>query len=322
MLVPANRLIFGFALVLAASPALLPQAALSFGTVNALGQSAEHEKITRLALNPLGFEPRTLDEIAGKGGSFGAVGAPDNPARGLMSQKSAHCDGGDYLNIPGYPQSAQQARQTLASCRQWMVTQLSTAVAEAGALLDAQGNIRDSQIPTHISCTYLGQRGRAKCNVMEALGLAFHAGQDFYSHSNWTDDSASGGMSTGNPPGLGNTGRAPWLDPRTARRFPAGLISGCYDGFPESLHCDNRIRHEVLNKDAGAINVAARAIGRGTTPRSRGNANFARAVNGAVADTQNKWAYFEEQVLRTYGQARAARIICAMLRDDPAKTCR
>ncbi len=44
-------------------------------------------------------------EIAGKNGTWGAVGAPDNPARGLSGVKAAHCDGGDYFASAGYPQS-------------------------------------------------------------------------------------------------------------------------------------------------------------------------------------------------------------------------
>ncbi|MDH3262376.1 MAG: hypothetical protein OEM24_00090, partial [Paracoccaceae bacterium] len=153
---------------LAGSLSLLPLSALPFGTINSLGQSAEHEKITRLALGREGFEPRTLDELAGKTGTFGAVGAPDRPDRGLMSNKSAHCDGGDHLNLPGYPQTAEDARRRLGACRQWVFANLNAAVDAAGRLLDRNGRVRDSQIPTRVPCGYNGRSGRAKCDVLEA----------------------------------------------------------------------------------------------------------------------------------------------------------
>ena len=66
--------------------------ALAFGTYNSpsiLGQQAEHERITRVLANN-GFEPKTLDLLAGTSGKLGAVGAPDDaldsssiPGKGL-----------------------------------------------------------------------------------------------------------------------------------------------------------------------------------------------------------------------------------------------
>lgn len=306
---------------LSAAIALLPVAALAFGTVNSLGQNAEHEKITRLALAPMGWERKSLDEIAGKSGSFGAVGAPDNPARGLMNQHSAHCDGGDYLDIQNYPHSLQDAEAVLAACQQWIFSNLKAAVTAAGEMLNADGSINDSEIPTYISCSYLGQSGRAKCNTLAALGLALHTSQDFYSHSNWTDSPIAGSGSIANPPGLNWPTPAAWLDPRGTSSFPDGLISGCYDGFPENLYCGDRVKHEVLNKDKGPINPDNGTIGQGTTPRAAGNGNFVQAVQGAVVDTQDKWTYFQERAVAVYGQERGDRIICAVIRDNPVKTC-
>lgn len=301
---------------------LLPGAAHPFGSINSLGQSAEHEKITRLALAPEGFGRESLDELAGKTGTFGAVGAPDRPGRGLLSVKAAHCDGGDFLATPGYPHAQRAAQRALADCRQWIAGHLNAAVRDAGALLDGKGRIRDSQIPTHFSCTYNGRPGRAKCNVLEALGLALHAAQDFYAHSNWSDGPIHGAVSLKHPPGLGHDRPSPWLDPRRESRFPGGLISGCYDGFPESLHCGQRVRHRDLNKDTGPIDLATGNVGAGTTPRSKGNDNFARAVRAAIADTHDKWAYFQDRVIATYGRERGTRILCAIRSDRPLRTCR
>lgn len=293
--------------------------AVGFGTVNALGQNAEHEKITRRALSDFGKD--TLDEIAGKSGSFGAVGAPDNPTRGLMSEAAAHCDGGDYLSSPpapaspAYPQSKADAAAKIAACRTYIVAALNKAVEVAAPLADP------GPINTSLGCAYTGSSGRAKCNVLEQLGLAFHAAQDFYSHSNWTDRAAPVPISSANPPGLENTGRAPWLDPRKEIAFPNGLITGCYDGFPESAHCEygglRRIKHEALNKDTGPITPTGKLTG--TTPRGAINDNFQRAVEAAVDDTRDKWRYFEERAVAVYGAQKGKRIACVVRSDDRSK---
>jgi hypothetical protein len=292
--------------------------ARGFGTINTLGQSAEHEKITRLALAGFGLGPKTMSEIAGRSGTFGAVGAPDRPDRGLLTTREAHCDEGDFLPLPGYPHARTDAIASLEGCRASIVRQLQAAVREAGALVDSRGSIRDSEIPTFISCTYNGRRGRAKCNVLEALGLAFHAAQDFYSHTNWTDHADEGPAGLANPPGLGKTGRSPWLDPRRKSQFPDGLLSGCFKAIPEKLFCNGRVKHEAVNKDTGTIDVASGTIGQGRTQRGRLNGNFARAVRAAIDDTRDKWSYFESRVLATYGRQKGARIVCAMRRDNPS----
>lgn len=293
--------------------------AVGFGTVNALGQNAEHEKITRRALSDFGKD--TLDEIAGKSGSFGAVGAPDNPARGLMSVAAAHCDGGDFLASPPapakppYPQSKADAAAKIAACRAYIVAALNKAVEVAAPLSDP------GIINTSLSCTYSGSAGRAKCNVLEQLGLAFHAAQDFYSHSNWTDRAGPPPLSSTNPPGLQNTGRAPWLDPRKESPFPDGLITGCYDGFPESAHCEygsnKRIKHEALNKDTGPITPSGKLTG--TTSRGAINDNFQHAVEAAADDTRDKWKYFEERVVAVYGAQKGKLIACVVKNDDRSK---
>lgn len=301
---------------------VLPAAAFGFGSTYSFGQSAEHEMITRLALKSAGFGSMTLDEIAGKRGSFGAVAAPDRPDRGLMMTGAAHCDGGDYLDVPGYPHSKAEAERALSECRRWIVDNLDAAVRQAGGLTDRNGRVRSGEIPTQVPCIFNGKPGRAKCEVLESLGLAFHAAQDFYAHSNWTDRTPQGPITLTNPPGLGNAAPAPWLDPLRQLPFPKGLISGCYKGSPESLFCEGRVRHRDLNKDTGPINPSTGQIGTGTTPRSSGNDNFARAVRAAVADTRAKWAYFQKRVLAAYGESRGEIILCAVRRDDPIHTCK
>ncbi|MES1201834.1 MAG: hypothetical protein ABUS57_10345 [Pseudomonadota bacterium] len=301
--------------------ALASDQAFAFGTINGMGQHEEHQRITRAAFTDFG--PLTLDELAGKRGRFGAIGAPDNPLRGLVFTDEAHCDNGDYLNsppapaTPDYPQSAAVAQHALERCRAWMVQWLERAVTAAAPLAHADGD------NTALDCGFVGDSGSAKCAVLADLGVALHAAQDFYAHTNWVDQPADGPLSALNPPGLGQSGRAPWLDPRQSNAFPAGLISGCFHGLPETWFCkygegDNKIaraRHAALNKDEGTID--ADGIGsNGTTERGAVHDNFARAVAAAIDDSRDKWAYFRERVTATYGDAAARRIICVVRSDD------
>jgi hypothetical protein len=160
-----------------------------------------------------------------------------------------------------------------------------------------------------------GVPGRAKCNVLGELGLAFHAAQDFYSHSNWVDRPAEAPAGLDNPPGLGAEGPAPWLDPRTEAPFPEGLMTGCFQSLPESMFCSARVRHAELSKDTGPIGPEG-ATGPGTTERGAVNGNFERAVAAAIADTRDKWAYFEERIRAVYGEEAGARIICVVSSDS------
>lgn len=297
---------------------LSSQTGSAFGTISIFGQSGEHEKITLLGLAPFAIEPWTLSEIKGRSRVFGAVGAPDNPFRGLLFDKAAHCDGGDTMKAATYPQDAKTAEKILTECRNWIFRNLRRAVDEAGGLVDAKLRIAPGQNSVQSPCSFSGKPAGHKCNVLEAIGLAFHAAQDFYSHSNWSDKTADGRVDLTNPPGLGHDLPAPWLNPRLNAPFPTGLISGCFDGVPEWIFCRGRVRHVVLNKDTGPINVRSGAIGVGTTERGGYKGNFARAVRVAIADTRDKWRYFEQQITEKYGAKRGQLIICVVRHDDPA----
>ncbi len=315
--------------------ALVAGTAYGFGTIKGLGQNLEHERITRRAFACANnqpsddcFEKKTLASLAGAPGDFGAVGTPDRGS--LIFRAEAHCDGGDYFDVAGYPQSKADAKAKIDACRKWMETKLDDAVTAAGDLLDANGALRDSELPTIVACRFGGQvKGRAKCNVLEHFGILLHAAQDFYSHTNWTDAAdKSAPVSPLNPPGLNNRGPAPYLDIRTGNPFPAGLISGCFEeksAISEPANCNYgkdgklpRVKHLALNKDKGTIDPT---IGAGTTDRGRINDNFRNAVEAAVADSKDKWTILKEQLVLTYGPSRGTRMVCALTRDNPMKAC-
>lgn len=307
----------------------------AFGTVNQLGQNSEHGRITRHALtcraNSVAgscLEGDTLDSLAGKRGTFGAVGAPDR-GRGMLTS-FAHCSGGDHFDVPAYPHTKAQAQATLTECRDNMVSNLDHAVFDAASLLDENGDLRSSEVSMFLGCVYKGsQHGRAKCNILAHMGRILHASQDFYSHSNWVDlPNFQAANSPDNPPGLGRRGPAPWLDLRVAQpAFPQGLISGCFDNqsfLGEDSGClygdgtAHRVRHLNVNKDTGTIDPE---IGQGTTERGALNDNFKHAVEAAIFDTMDKWQTLGDRLIETYGPTQGRKMMCALTHDSPLKAC-
>ena len=302
---------------LGAFGAVLPTVAFSFSMLTADG--AWHEKITREALAGR-LQPKTLDQFAGAKKAMGAIGAPDVNA---AFNDAAHCDNGDAFPASGYPQTPAAAQAKLDAGRGYLFASIEQAVKDAGRLVNAEGQIVSSQFPSVVSCTFAGDvKGRAKCDVLQNLGKAMHAAQDFYSHTNWVDRPGSGSTSAENPAGLGNAGASPYLAAPTAP-FPLGLISGCFDsrsaqsklaGDPaESKGCNYsggmRVKHAFLNKDAPA------------TPRAAIDGNFDRARAAAVEETQSKWALFEARIREVYPGRRGEVIVCAMT-SDRASACK
>lgn len=300
--------------------------AFAFGTIIGMGQNAEHERITRRALacsNAVTdcFQPASLDALAGGKGNWGAVGIPD---RGdLIPVNKMHCDGGDWLNVRGYPQSKDAAQAALVACRNWMLQKLTDAVRDAGKLVNDENNVRQSQIL--LPCTFARDvKENAKCTVIADFGILLHASQDFYAHTNWVDHADSTqAIGPTNVPGLAQSGRAPWIDLRRDAPFPSGLISGCFQNAPEENYCNYgeglmRAKRLTLNKDMGTIDPE---IGKGTTPRGLIADNFARAVEAAIDDTRDKWATFEEQLAVTYGGPQGARMACVITHDRPLNIC-
>jgi hypothetical protein len=301
---------------------LTATAALAFGVspgTHNLG--SEHERITRAAVKDL--EPETLDALAGNGDKPGAVGVSDDSG-GRSDRAELHCDGGGTSAEAksGDLQPADTGEATLVACRAFIERSIDNAVKWAVALA------KPTQENTSLDCAFNGRGGSAKCNVLEHLGLALHASQDFYARTNWVDQPAKGEPLTAeNPPGLAQSGRAAWLDLRNKVPFPAGLINGCPGDLSVAgitFGCEQdeasasaggiRVLNKYLAKDTGPIGLGKGGIG--TSPRGAINGNFARAVSAAVEDTADKWAYFLERVRSKYGAVRGARIMCALTHDN------
>ncbi|KAL2153741.1 hypothetical protein VTH82DRAFT_4896 [Thermothelomyces myriococcoides] len=336
--------------------------AAAFGTINApavLGQHNEHEMITRLAFqcpnneksDGICFEPRSLDQLAGYhvnvmgialtgSGTNGAVGAPDtfDP---FPEGPEAHCDDADYLDIPGYPQSRAEANAKLQACVDHLRYRFRQAVTAADRLLDDRHRIRREMVQLSLpygDCTFAfpewqhDDYGRAKCSTLEGFGRALHGIQDFYAHSNWADSAdPTQPISISNPPGLGMTGTASFLDLRANGtipddQIPLNLTTGCFN-LPDIMFgsgsCKGRITHHALSKDRGIINLDGTFGATEADPRSEAVAsNFQRAVQAAVQHSRELWADLRDEIRRKYGNVTGDLMICSLVRDDPVKDCR
>jgi hypothetical protein len=304
-----------------------PSTASAFGTINGLGQRAEHERITRAALacapgvKSTGdcFEPRSIDQLAGHTGTFGAVGSPDLDE---FNDPTAHCDNADYLNVAGYPQSRATATANLLACVNHLRQRFGQGVNGAAGLFDSNGDLRGDQADITSDCTFVGGvPGRAKCNAIEGLGRALHGAQDFYSHSNWADQSdPSRPISISNPPGLGLPGPSPILDlaGTSTPTIPTDLTTGYYAGiFSDKCPGKNRVTHACLNKDEALIDPTSGAASDPKTPRGQVGGNEQAAVSGAIAETRRQWSDFKTAIINRYGADLGNRMILAICQDVP-----
>ncbi|KAK4199181.1 hypothetical protein QBC40DRAFT_85353 [Triangularia verruculosa] len=357
-------MIFARSSALAAGLVGLTPLTAAFGTINEpviLGQHNEHEMVTRLAFQcPSGqksdgvcFEPRSLDQLAGyhrevmgvalPGAGFnGAVGAPDT-LDPVPEGPEAHCDDADFVDIPGYPQSRKKANRNLQKCVDHLRARFKQAWVSAEMLVDERRRIRPGEVelsnPFGGDCSFafpslqVNVFARAKCSTLEGFGRALHGVQDFYSHSNWADETdKSQPISETNPPGLVLNGTAPFLDLRASGpipedQIPYNLTTGCFtipDGIPGSGECAGRVTHHALNKDHGVIRLDGTFGEAGPgSPRSEAiSRNFENAVRAAVQSSQETWAAFREHLRERYGDVAGNLMICALVRDDPIKDCR
>jgi hypothetical protein len=174
--------------------------------------------------------------------------------------------------------------------------------------------------------------GRAKCNVIEGFGRALHGVQDFYSHSNWVDHAdPTKPIGLFNPPGLGINGTAPFLSLRgngtiPLDQIPRNLTTGCFslpDTPSGSGECQGRITHHALSKDKGIIHLDGSVGTVPMDPRSEAfPGNFPLAVQAAIQHSRETWAELRDELRQEYGTVVGNLVICALVRDDPVKSCR
>lgn len=308
------------------------KSAHAFGTYRIAGQNAEHERITRIALecdegepdaDHSCFQEESIKQLAGWDGGFGAVGIPDLDK---IPDGSAHCDNADYLDVDGYPQSRESATRELVACVEYLKGQFDYGVDAATGMLGVNF-IDPEHVDLNTNCTFVGGfKGRAKCNAIEGLGRALHGVQDFYAHSNWVEESdIVQPVGIENPPGLRRRDPAPFLElvnlgPFPVESVPVDLTTGCFD-IPGG--CSGRISHGALNKDTGTIGSREGNLtyANATTLRGKVEANFWHAVNLAIIDTRRQWDGFRQALISLHGDRQGERIACAMTRDDPVRDC-
>ena len=319
--------------VLASSIVVMPSPAAAFGTIDGAGQHREHERITRAAVAcPPGtgsdgdcFAPRSMDQLAGHGNKFGAVGSPDLTE---VSDPAAHCDDADFL-AGAYPHTREQATTTLLDCVSHLRRRFREAIDSAADLLDDEGRIAAAEVGLDTDCVLdATTEQRAKCRSLESFGRALHGAQDFYSHSNWADGvDPARPIGADNPPGLNLPAPSPVLDLRgsSAPTVPRDLTTGCFvprDRVPGVGVCEGRVTHAGLNKDNGLVDRSSGSATEPTTPRGKVGGNFAKAVAGAVIETRHQWQEFRAELAHEYGTERASLMACALARDDPSSDCR
>ncbi|KAF1948529.1 CinY protein [Byssothecium circinans] len=323
-----------------------------FGTWNGLGQRNEHEMISRVAfqcaegaksLPPYDcFEPLTLGNLAGThvgkvlgAGDNGMIGSPDDL---LPEPAEAHCDDADFMDIEGYPKTRDQATQQLQACIDHLRMRFGQAVRGVTRLLDAQGVVIEGQakLKDENECDHDWReetdntKDKAKCVTLEGFGRALHGLQDFYAHSNWADlPNASQAVSVTNPPGLNRTDQAPFIDLRAngsiAEQVPRDLSTGCYvliDKAKGVLQCKNRVTHFTMNKDHGIVELSGSATGDpDDVPRNAVAGNFEKAVAAAVTGSREQWANLRSEIIKTYGQEKGTKMVCALVSDNPVVDC-
>jgi hypothetical protein len=331
----------------------------AFGSVDSsiLGQKSVHEKITRTlgctAEQAMAncLQPISIDILAGRGGTFGAVGEPDDPLDGFPNASARHCDNVDY----GYGsfQDVTAAQISFNNCLEWFQSYLDFSVASAAGLLKADGTIDPASTDlvntfgsTYNACSFPDPKkgntsnDSAKCNVLNGLGRALHAYEDVWSHSNWGDlADPSKAVDLENPTGLANTDQ-PWFMAYPGVRsatIPEGFLSGCDDSIPindcsESYYDSRgqsvwryRTGHSVINKDNGDVQPDLCIASNPMTVRGKvvvdGISNFSRAVTGACGAARRAWSDLQAALVAKYGSTAAASMIRAISMDHPLTEC-
>jgi hypothetical protein len=222
---------------------------------------------------------------------------------------------------PNYPQTRAQATAALMACRQYAVHHVMQALQAAPHMLDSRGRLIKRQVEPS-GCTFTGGvSGAAKCDTLEGLGRAMHTAEDFYSHTNWADEAdPTKVLSIDNPPGLNRTDLASLFDYDATPVIPETLTGGCYRLIAK-WQCNGHVTHETINKDEGTINARSGATSNPRTERGRVGSNFAKAVAMAIREARRQWHWFDDALVKRYGQRRADLMICALTHDHPYEEC-
>ena len=343
----------------------------AFGTINGpvptvpiMTFHAEHEKITRAALSCDSarrvancFGVKTISNLAGADGTWGAVGSADNIPMHLGGGPSWwHCDEGDFVDLPGYPHTRSQANFQLQQCRTFANAMIGDGINKGSTLLPfscresarektrrlswrCEGVVEVAHKMLNTSnrvdisepdwstpnsgCKFNGDYGRIKCLMLQQFGYALHTVEDFYSHSNYTDYAALP-FSIANPPGLAMSGISDFMDLRTYRENrQANLATGCYPD--EECKALGRTTHGILNKDRAKINpntgVVTANQGTVMTPRGKVFNNEGNAVRLAILDVQRQWRDLQARIITREGTLRGNMIICALSQDEANRVC-
>lgn len=332
-LVGATAILAGVNMALGAGPAF------AFGSTDLLGQHSEHQHITEslTAADPL-WQPNSLKLVAGSAGNFGAVAAPDRPTDSSatplvgLGPGYKHCDNGDWLDTPGYPQSKSAAVGELEKCGRYYQYLLDRAVRYAGQIVSPDLKVnssvfsmtKGSSISPDSVCAYrfsLAPDSNPKCDVINAFGRSLHLAEDVWSHTNWADEpDPARQIGVTNPPGLGNTEIPDFLRYPAAVVIPEGLISGCDDSLPLVPSCKGQVTHGTLAKDNGTFDPDG-ANAQATSKYQRGTivvdgvTNFQRAITGARKQVASTWNDLQAAIVSKYGDQRGNAIV-AVLRSD------
>lgn len=214
--------------------------------------------------------------------------------------------------------------------------------------VDATGQL--SYVPATLGTCYFSyySASGSKCYVLNSLGRALHAVEDFYAHSNWGDIAdPDRPVSIDNPPGLGKRQVGPFWDLTMSfdQAWTPGLSSGCYPnsesrGLPSgaAADCSNRacdigsctdrsFKYHGYSKDIADFNWRQGAhpsvtCGSVDGCQPRGAVRFRdgtlveqNVVRLAITDVRRVWAQEQDVIRSHFGITRGETIICYITRD-------
>lgn len=322
---------------------LAPGVAHAFGTT--VGQGEEHDRITRAGQWCKANHPEpakqencwhngAMDDLAGPfdAPTQGAVAIPD--VTPLVGNDSAHCDNLDYLN-PKWDHTytakdKQDQMHNLRACVSYLAGLFSQAVSTSLRIVDDNGYFKLQSIRRPKSSCGFGPSSsvpspnNARCAAIADYGQALHGAEDFYSHTNWGDIDKGPPYTYKDPPGLGETQTAGFLDfaDPTPVQVPDKFTGECFPDYGPL--CRHRVGHSIITKDEGNVNDQT---GEGTNPENpRGKVsdgvttNFGRAVSLAVDQVSKEWSGLQDKI-RDQDEDDANQIICALVQDDTIHDC-